>query len=402
LRILYIHQYFSTYADGFGTRALEFARLLARNGHDVVLLSGPLVGQRRSRRSRHEGFTLVRVGLPYNRRWGLTARILSYIVFAVLATLAGLFLGGFDVIVATSTPLTVGIPGVLLSKLKRAPLVFEVRDLWPDVPVKLGLIKSGLLSRTLYALESWVYRNSTRVIGLSPSVVSLLEEEKSVDHQRTALVPNCSNLELFGSHVKAKDWSDLGFESEFTCIYSGSMGFANGTDFILRLAYAYKQLAADWREVSFVLIGDGAERHRLEKLKAEWRLDNVYFVDCVPKTVLGSLLAGAQLCLMTVAPYKVLEHNCANKFFDYLAAGKPIVMNFRGWMWQYCKQYRCGLYLPPNKPEVVVGVINRLKRRPDILQRMGSNARLLAEREFSVQMLGERFLRVLVDASRES
>jgi glycosyltransferase involved in cell wall biosynthesis len=372
MRILYLHQFFITRAGGGGTRSYEFARRFVERGHGVRMVTAG-EGARTV-----DGIEVVGVRGAYSDYMQATAlsnprRMVAFARFALGATLAALRGPRPDVIYATSPPLTMALPALVAAARWRAPLVFEVRDLWPEAPIQMGALRNRLAQRLARAVERFVYSRSTRVIALSPGIRAALPQDKS------ELVPNSADLDLFDPRPPS---------GPFLVSYFGAMGEAND----LTAAVEAARLLPD---VPFVLMGDGKRRAALERsapANVEFRRGS--------KADVARLAAQSAACLTLFKDVPVLATNSPNKLFDTLAAGRPAIVNMDGWMRELVEQNEAGLYVRAGDARDLADKLAWLRDNPDDAARMGHNARGLAEREFSRDELAARALAVLEEAAR--
>jgi glycosyltransferase involved in cell wall biosynthesis len=316
-------------------------------------------------------------------------RMLAFARFALTASLAALRGPRPDVVYATSPPLTIALPALLAAARHRAPLVFEVRDLWPEAPIQMGALRNPLARRLARALERAVLRRSARVIALSPGIRAGVEAA-GVPPERIALVPNASDLELFTPALdRAAERARLGLGDGFVCSYFGTLGEANDLGQVIRAA----ELAPD---VTFVLQGDGKQRAELERRAG----DNVVFLPpAAAKEDVARLAAASDACLTIFKDVPVLATNSPNKLFDTFAAGRPAIVNQPGWMRELVERNEAGLYVRAGDAGDLASKIAWLRGHPEEAARMGRNARALAEREFGRDDLAERALTVLEEAA---
>jgi glycosyltransferase involved in cell wall biosynthesis len=372
MNVLYLHQFFITRAGVGGTRSYEFARRFVQRGHAVRMVTAG-EGTRNV-----EGIDVVGVRGAYAEYMPATAmsnarRMLAFARFAAGATLAALRGPRPDVIYATSPPLTMALPALAAALRWRAPLVFEVRDLWPEAPIQMGALRNPLAQRLARALERFVYARSARVIALSPGVQAALPAEKSV------LVPNAADLDLFTPAPPP---------SEFRVSYFGTLGEANDVTAAVEAA----RLLPD---VPFVLMGDGKRRAELERAAPP----NVEFRRGTKEEV-AQLAADSSACLTLFKDVPVLATNSPNKLFDTLAAGRPAIVNMDGWMRELVERNDAGLYVRPGDAADLAEKLAWLRANPDAAENMGRNARALAERDFGRDELAGRALAVLEEAAR--
>lgn len=401
MRVLYFHQHFTTPAGASGTRSYEFARRLVERGHSVTMvcgtygvgktgLSGPVVNGRRE--GDVDGIRVVEFALPYSNRDGFLKRAMTFLRFAAGSTRLALTRPA-DVVFATTTPLTAGIPGMFARALRRRPFVFEVRDLWPELPKAMGVIRNPIVLGALDLLELVSYRMADHCVGLAPGIIEGIVR-RGVPRDRVHLVPNGCDLELF--HPSRRDRAALqGFGSDdFVALFSGAHGLANGLDAVLDAARVLRDRGRD--DIKFLFVGDGMVKPRLIERAAREGLTNCIFREPVPKvelaTITASVDAGLQILSNVPAFY---DGTSPNKFFDYIAAGLPVVNNYPGWLATMIRDADCGLPVPPNDPAAFAGALIKLADDREMARRLGRNARAFAEARFSRDMLAEKFVGVL-------
>jgi glycosyltransferase involved in cell wall biosynthesis len=389
VRILYLHQFFITRAGVGSTRSYEFARRFAARGHAIRMVTAGH-GSRSV-----DGIEVVGVRGAYSDYMSATAtayprRMLAFARFAGAATAAALRGPRPDVIYATSPPLTIALPALVAAARWRAPLVFEVRDLWPEAPIQMGALRSPLLRRMARTLERLVYGRSARVIALSPGIRDGVVAA-GVPAERVALVPNASDLELFSPALDGRsERQRLGLGDGLVCSYFGTMGEANDLGQLI-------DAAALVPDVDFVLLGDGKRRRELESRAPA----NVRFLDPVPdKASVARLAAASDACLTLFKDVPVLATNSPNKLFDTFAAGRPAIVNTRGWMRELVEENEAGVFARPGDAHDLAEKVAWLRDNPTEVERLGRNARALAEREFDRDRLAARALAVLEEAAR--
>jgi glycosyltransferase involved in cell wall biosynthesis len=379
MRILYLHQFFVTRAGVGGTRSYEFARRFVMRGHAVRMVTAG-EGTRTV-----DGIEVVGVRGAYSDYMRATAmsyprRMLAFARFGLAATAAALRGPAPDVIYATSPPLTMALPALAAAVRRRAPLVWEVRDLWPEAPIQMGALRNPLLRRAARALERFVYRRAARLIALSPGIQAGMVAA-GAPQERITLVPNAADLDLFRPGA-APD--------RFRVSYFGTMGEAND----LTAAVDAARLLPD---VEFVLLGEGKRRAELERSAPP----NVVFGGPAKgKEEVAELAARSSACLTLFKDVPVLATNSPNKLFDTFAAGRPAIVNMDGWMRRLVEENEAGLYVRAGDARELAEKIVWLRGHPEEAERMGRNARALAEREFDRDELAARALAVLEEAAR--
>jgi glycosyltransferase involved in cell wall biosynthesis len=379
MRILYLHQFFITRAGVGGTRSYEFARRFVASGHGVRMVTAG------AGRSGVDGIEVVGVSGAYSDYMSATARtdrerMLAFGRFGAGATAAALRGPRPDVIYATSPPLAVALPALAAAARWRAPLVFEVRDLWPEAPIQMGALSDPRAQRWARSLERRVYSRARRVIALSPGIRDGVIAA-GAEPDKVELVPNVADLDLFEAAPPPK---------EFLVSYFGTMGEAND----LTAAIEAARLLPD---MPFVLMGDGKRRAELEASAPP----NVEFPGpAARKEDVAKLAARSGVCLTLFKDVPVLATNSPNKLFDTFAAGRPAIVNMDGWMRQLVEDNDAGMYAPAGDARDLAQKLAWLRAHPEEAARMGRNARALAEREFDRDKLAARVLAVLEEAAR--
>ncbi len=400
MRILYVHQFFATRESSLGLiRSYEFARRWVADGHEVTIITSS--SRLPEQFERHlfvdgdiEGIHVRSVRVRYSNYMGYGRRTWSFILFTLGATWLALSAGKHDVVFATSTPLTVGIPGWVAAALRRTPFVFEVRDLWPEAAIQMGALKrTGVLASVAKGIERFLYRHSTDVVALSPGMVAGVIAE-GVSPAHVHLVPNCSDLDLF--HPGPKDEAFLGTygigPDVFIVGYAGAIGPSNAVeDIVPEAARILNDRGRN--DIAFIIAGDGKS---LPALQAGVEgLPNVHFVGPLPKKDVPVLTRSADVLMTLFADVPILATNSPNKFFDGLASGRPMIVNSPGWTRELVEECECGFYVPAADGIALADVIERMADDPDEVTRMGRNARQLAEERFDREDQAQRLLDIL-------
>ena len=401
MHILYLHQFFTTREGTGGTRSYEFARHLARAGHDVTMVTAARGDQ--PRRYDVDGIAVVEVkgGSPdYVRATAQSfgRRIAGFGGFAAAATAAAVRLPRPDVVFATSPALTVAVPGLAASRRHRAPLVFEVRDLWPRAPIEMGALRNPAARALARGLEKAAYRGAAHVVALSPGMREGVVAA-GVDPGRVTMIPNAADLDLFAPDVDPGELGDR-FGDDFVCSYFGTMGEANDLDQVVRAA----TVLADRGEqgVTFALMGDGKRRPALEEEVRRRGLPNVALLPAGDKAAAARLAAASDACLTVFKDVPVLATNSPNKLFDTFAAGRAAIVNTGGWQRELVRDNDAGVYVRPGDGEDLAAKVLALRDDPARTAQMGANARRLAEARFDRRDLAEQLRVVLEEAARAS
>lgn len=398
MRVLYFHQHFSTPAGSTGTRSYEMAQRLIARGHQVTMVCGSgkmarsgLEGSQRDgfRRGLVDGIDVIELDIPYSNYDGLLKRSWLFALFALRSIKLALTLD-YDLLFATSTPLTAGIPGIVMKLFRNKPFVFEVRDLWPELPREMGVIRNPLVLSAMGVLEWLSYHSADACIGLSPGIVKGIMR-RGIPADKVAMVPNGCDLELFDPKRNQVLRAPGVGTDDFVAVFTGAHGMANGLDAILDAAAELKRKRRN--DIKLVFIGDGKLKPALVKRAAEEGLDNCLFMDPVPKTELTAYLKGADAGLMTLANVPAFYYGTSpNKFFDYIAMGMPVINNYPGWLAGMIAEHKCGLAVPPDDPQAFAAAIEQMADDSTLARQAGVNARALAELTFDRTNLGNQLV----------
>lgn len=408
MHILYLHQHFVSRSGSAGGRSYEFSRLLIERGHRVTLISGEydhsglsIAGREKVVHKNIDGIELRIVRVPYAQAMSSGERIKSFLRFTFEAARESRRVPRPDVVFATSTPLTIALPGIDAARWHRCPFVFEVRDQWPAVPIALGYLHNPIMRSAAYALERFAYQHAQKIIALSPGMREGIIAT-GVDEDKVVVIPNSSDVELFRvGKDRAKEFLDRHPElkGRMLVVYAGAFGQVNNLNWLIDLA---AEVNKQDRDIAFVLIGHGKEEARLKQEAASRGLAglNVFFYPPVPRSGLPAVLAAATLLCSTIADVPILEHNSANKFFDAFAAGKPIIINHRGWQADLLEREGAGMALARQDLHLAAKRLTvAIKNRHWMAGAETASRRLGAER-FDRRKLARVLEDVLVDAAR--
>lgn len=399
MKVLYFHQHFTTPQGASGTRSYEFARALIARGHEVTMACGshgagqtgilqPFVGG--VRRGMVDGILVVEFELPYSNKDGFVKRAFTYFKFAGYSVRLALT-EAFDVVFATSTPLTAGIPGIFARWLRRKPFVFEVRDLWPELPREMGAIRNRAVLMLMGWLEWLSYHSANRLVGLSPGIVQGITR-RGVARESVRMIPNGCDLGIFGALVER--WRPAGVRAtDLMAVFTGTHGIANGLDAVLDAALELKRRRRD--DIKIVLIGDGKLKDSLLARARQESLDNVIFHAPVSKLRLAGLIQSADIGLQILANVPAFYFGTSpNKFFDYIAAGKPTLNNYPGWLANLILENRCGFVVPASDSAAFADALVQAADHRNELEAMGQRALSLAKSRFDRSVLVLRLRRL--------
>ena len=400
MHIVYIHQYFTTPDQKGGTRSYEMAQRLIQAGHRVSMVCGTSdlieAGGQPGQiiRENVDGIDVYRIIEPYSNAMSFPRRWMCFLKFAKRVLKLIKTFKDVDIVFATSTPLTTGDPGRKAAKFHRCPFIFEVRDLWPELPIAMGVVKYWPLKVYLKRMELRAYRAASHIIGLAPGIKQGICETGYPENQ-VSMIPNSSDVDLFrpaeNNHEIDND-PRFGKPGEFRLAFTGAHGLANGLDAVLDAIGVLKERGVTG--VRFCFIGGGGKKpHLVQRAKDEGLDDYVAWVDPIPKKELAKVLPQVDVGMMILKNVPAFYRGTSpNKFFDYLACGLSILNNYPGWVGEYIQKYNCGVVVEPENPEAFADEVVDLMNRSEELPAMGKNARKLAEMVFNRDILGEQFV----------
>lgn len=391
MKILYLHQYFKTPSEPGGTRSYWIAKELIKNGHDVTMITAKTLHDKNREEKNIDNIKVIYLNENYHQKMSVFRRLMSFLKFVWKSTNEANKYKDIDLVIATSTPLTIGIPALFLRWFKKTPYVFEVRDLWPEVPIQMGTIKNSLLIKLTRLFEKTIYKNAVHVVALSPGMQEGVI--KYIPKKKTSMIPNMAKKDEFWPREKNKELEKkLGLNPQsFKLIHFGSLGLANGANTIIESAKLLKQ--DDF--VEFLFVGGGATEEYLKGDCTKNGLRNVKFLGHFPMKDTSEIVNLSDVSMISFKDLPILCTNSPNKLFDSLSAGKPIIVNSAGWTKDIAEKYNCGYYVNPNQPQELVDKIKYLQNHPETVKIMGSNARKLAENIYDKSILSKLFVKVI-------
>lgn len=398
MKIVYLHQYFTTPQMSGGTRSYEMAKRLVAAGHEVHMVTSWV------KDTTHkdwffeeiEGIKVHWFPNPYNNKMSFKQRIKAFFRFAY-ASMQKVNTIPADVIFATSTPLTIAIPAVLGARKQKIPMVFEVRDLWPEVPIAMGILNKSYQIFLAKKLEKWAYTNSAHIVALSPGmkngvVVTGYPESK------VSIIPNSCDNSLF--NIDDKDFENFKVNNSWLpkgkiIIYTGTFGLVNDVGITIEWA---KELKKRHSNIKILLIGDGLEYDKIYQKALDENVLNQQLFICkqVPKIEIPFYLKYATMASSFAIDLPAIQANSANKFFDALAAAKPILINYGGWQKDILEQNKCGIVAWKKTTEETINELEAFINNEELYAQACLNARKLALNDFSRDHLALKLEHILV------
>ena len=391
MKILYIHQYFKTPNEPGGTRSYWMAKELINNGHEVIMITSTTLDGTNRQEKMIDDIRVIYLKEEYHQKMSIAKRLNSFLGFVWKSTKEAKKYQNIDLVIATSTPLTVGIPALYLKWFKKIPYIFEVRDLWPEVPIQMGAIKNTALICLTRLFEKTIYKNAKHVIALSPGMQDGVK--KYILKEKTSMIPNMAKKDKFWPRNKDVVLEKkLGLKpNSFKVTHFGALGLANGANTIIESAKFLK----DDDTVEFLFVGGGATEEELKKECQKNRLENVKFLGSFPMKETSEIVNLSDISIVSFKDLPILYTNSPNKLFDSLSAGKPIIVNSAGWTKDMVEKYNCGYYVDPNQPQDLVDKVKYLQNHHNIIKVMGLNSRKLAEEKYDKSILSKQFAEVV-------
>ncbi len=381
LHILLLHQAFVALDEAGGTRHLEFARYLVAEGHQVTVIASPvsyLTG--RDAAARDEVVDGVRILRAYTYRAlhrSFVHRVFSFLSFALSSFFIGLRVKDVDIVWGTTPPIFQAASAWLLARLKGARFLLEVRDLWPAFAVAVGVLRSRALIGASEWLERFLYRRADHVMINSPGFREHIAARGGAPIE---LVPNGADAAMFDPAAKGAEFRrQLGLEHKFIVLYAGAHGLSNDLGVVVAAAEELR----DDAHIAIVLLGDGKDKPALIEQARAFRLDNLHFVDPLPKSGMAQALAAADACLAILKPIDMYKTVYPNKVFDYMAAGRPVLLAIDGVIRQAVETAGAGLFVPPGDPAALAATIKELAADPQAATAMGRRGRAYLMEHFN-------------------
>ncbi len=412
MNILLIHQYFLEEDDPGGSRWNEFSRIWTEQGHSVTVLGGMMHYNGKEKKAEYKGKYFVKkqqgavtvyrchVSEAYNKSF--IGRLWGYFSFMFSAFYAGMFKakGKYDVVIVTSPPLFVGATGYLISRLKRIPFVFEVRDLWPESAIDTGVLTNKLVIRLAYWVEAFIYRTATLINVLTPAFYNALRDKKGIPTNKLIQISNAADFSL--SEKLLRDFDKDAFRKQhdldghFVITYVGAHGVANHLEQILDAGEALADT-----NVLFLLIGQGMEKARLVNMAIERKIKNVRFLDSVPKAEVFRYILASEMGASVLKRVDTFKTVYSNKTFDYMSCKKPILMAIDGVSRELVEAAKAGVYVEPENISEYNRIIREYLNNPNRLQMEGESGYKFAQQNFDREVLANKYLQYIKQIAKK-
>ncbi|TDQ73504.1 glycosyltransferase family 4 protein [Sphingobacterium yanglingense] len=393
MKIVYFYQYFSTPKGSWGTRVYEFAKEWVKDGHEVTVVTSvysksDLKATNLIENQCFEGIHVKVLNVTIDNKQIFLKRIWSFFQYSILCSYYAVKLPA-DVVIASSGPITIGIPGLIARYIRGRRLVFETRDLWPEGAIELGIIKSPIVQRIAYWFEKVCYRASSYIVTLSPGMTENIKRRFRIENITD--VTNAANIELFSTK---KEFLTPILTPKSYAIYTGNIGMVNNSYWLYNAAKELQVLGRE--DIKIVLIGEGQQREELEALAIKENVTNFIRLGLMSKEELVAYVQNAFVSLVPLKGTPVLDTSSPNKFFESLAAGVPIIQNTQGWMKEFLWEHAVGYTLDPSDPKQLAQMLIQMKDNSVETEAMGVRALDVAKQHFDKYYLANKMLDVLM------
>jgi glycosyltransferase involved in cell wall biosynthesis len=395
MKIIYFYQYFTTPEGSYGTRVYEFTKEWVAKGHDVTVVTSlysksDLRADKFIENQVFDGVKVKVLNIKIDNKQSFFKRIFSFINYSIVSSWYALILPS-DVVIASSGPITVAIPALISKYIRRKKLIFEVRDLWPEVAIELGVIKNKIVIKFAYWLEKKCYEASSLIVALSPGMKSDIANR--FGKKNIISITNSANIELFSKKYKfnnhGKELNPLKY-----AIYTGNIGEVNNSYWLFNTAKILTEMGRE--DIKIVLVGDGQQKQEIEKKAKIANLHNIVFLGLMSKKDLIPLIQNAIASLVPLKDTKVLNTSSPNKFFESLAAGVPVIQNTQGWMKVFLEEHNVGFTLDPNCPDKLAEILINLIDNDSNYVNMRSKASEIARIHFDKKILASKMLDAII------
>lgn len=403
MRILLLHQYFLEEDDSGGSRFNEMTKVWTEMGHEVTVLAGMMHYNASKKRHEYKGkwvkrkqqgpVEVIRCHVSESYNVSFLGRLWAYFSFVFSSIWGGLFSakGKYDVILVTSPPLFVGISAYVLSRLKRTPFVFEVRDLWPESAIDTGVVTNKWIIKFAFWFESFVYRKARLINVLTPAFEKALIDKKGIPVEKVIMIPNAADFGLSDQVMKGFERDAFrkkeGLDGKFVVTYVGAHGVANHLIQMLDVAELLKDT-----NVLIQLIGGGMKKEELKSEANKRGLKNVRFVDPVPKAEVFKYILASEMGASVLKKVDTFKTVYSNKTFDYMACKRPVLMVIDGVSRELVETAECGVYAEPENPEAIAAEIKSYMGDSEQIAREGENGYQYAKTHFDRNYLAKKYL----------
>ena len=411
MKILLIHQYFKEGDLTGGVRFNEMTKIWQNMGHEISVIAGTIHGNAKSNANKEfrgrivtktdqEGITVWRCYVSKSYNTGFIGRLWGYFSFVLSGIYATLFKidKAYDVILVTSPPLFVGIIADVAARKLKSPYIFEVRDLWPESAIDIGVLKNKFIIQLSYWLEKQFYKRAAKINVLTPAFRKKLLETKKVPEKKLTMIPNAADFSLSENLITSFNRQQFRkkhqLENYFVITYIGAHGIANGLYQVLETAKLLKDT-----NVLFLLIGNGKSKEQLIKQAHDENINNVRFIDPVPKKEVLKFVLASEMGTSILLKNDTFKTIYSNKTFDYMSCKRPILMAIDGISRELVEEADAGTYVEPENPEDFENKIRYYLNNPNLVEKQGKNGYYYAKKHFDRKVLATQYLNSLIEVS---
>lgn len=405
MKTLLINQAFVSPGEPGHTRHYELGRYLQERGHDLIIVASSLnyqTGQRTVEKNRLvveqniDGIKVLRAYIVPALHHSFVWRIIAFVSFMFTSVYAALRAGKVDLVMGTSPPIFQAVSAWFVAALRRKPFLLEVRDLWPEFGIDMGVLKNPIIIKLSRWLEQFLYTRARHIVVNSPAYVDYLRS-KGVPQDKISFIPYGTDVDMFNPTVDGKALRrELGLDDKFLAVYAGALGLANDIPTLLRAAQRLRNKSG----IQFVFFGDGKERSNLQQAAEDMELTNVTFAGARPKNEMPQVLAAADACIAILQDIPMFRTTYPNKVFDYMAAGRPTVLAIDGVIRQVIEEAGGGIYVNPGDDQALANAIQRLYADQEQAHKMGAVARTYVCENFDRQQRAGEFIEMMERVAR--
>lgn len=388
MKVLYISQHFES-ENGL-TRPYELAKKLTEDDIEVTMLTGKNIAEKEL-----DGIQIASTKTNYDHTFAFHKRVLAFLLFVIKSIYLGLKEKNVDVIYASSAPITVGITALIVAKIKRVPFIFEVRDVWPDAPIEMGIIRNKAIIKMVRGLEKLIYRHASHIVALSDGIKRNIVR-KGMEKSKVSVITNLAHCAKATQYVSECERNHIEMQypeliGKTIALYPGTFGAANDLSFLLDVATQHPD-----PNIHYILIGRGKEKAMMVETIRNRGLTNIWLLDNMPKAEVFSWMSASDVGIVNLANVPILAaENSSNKFFDFLSLSKPIVLNFKGWQDDLLRENKAGAGFDYDDKAGYYDFLKRLHNHKTEKLEMGERARVLAETHFDARVLKEKFVELV-------
>lgn len=401
MKILFITHYYPPEIGAAANRIGYFARFLAKKGHEVSVLTctpnypeGKIYHGYENRYTvkAENGVTAYRTKIFLSTKKSTLPRLAHYLSFVISSLAAKRKIPKPDIILATSPPLFTGIIGAIFKKLWKIPLILDIRDIWPESVESVGAVHNKTLLKQGVRLARWIYKNADKITVTSPGIAKgIKNQEPSI--KDIAILPNGAELDLFRSDIKSdniqKKW---GLSGKFVVLYTGNLGLAQAPEIILKTAEILKNTT----DILFLIVGAGVLFETLQKQAQNKNLKNIIFTGPRPRAEMPQFVAASDICIIPYKASDTFRNTFPSKMFDYMAGGKPIIINLKGEASKLIEEAECGFCIEEENACALAQKITQLKENSVILERTGKNGRIFVEKNYTRETISNNLAQLIL------